>query len=54
MYPKNERERALLDYGYMKGMEEAFERMLIKKDLIMVASEYNKSRIIKIDDRKDK
>ena len=55
MYPENGRERALYgDYCYWKGIAEAYERMLLKEHLIISASEYNKSRIMKIDDGEDK
>lgn len=46
MCPKNERERALLEYGYWKGTSEVFERILLKQDLIISLSEYNESNII--------
>lgn len=49
MFAKNEREKALYEYGYMKGLEEAFERMLMKRDLVIGASEYIKSKTIKLD-----
>ena len=53
MYTKNERERALCEYWYLKGLTEAFERMLLKADLIASVSEYSKSKTIDFN-RKDK